>query len=296
MAASVLFCPCDAFPQQPASPTPYLTLQQTLLYQLQYRAFSGQRTHDGVVALLLSPGSAEGFAEFDDISGGGVCQVEFQYIPYDGACRISTCTGQPAPIPISAGQVKIQSPGPGPTIVMKPNPDNTYDVGFLSPGLPQGTNPEFWSAGETVTFVAQGDKEGFSSFREQLQVPTSGILTSPLLRPGGNMPIDRTQPLSLTWTSKPSQQQSLSTFTVSIGTLDGSSNAQCDFPLTTFQQGQIPASVLSTLPTTGRAFISADMRQERADFLSGTESVFVAATRFAQTPAGDDAFMFVTTK
>jgi hypothetical protein len=27
---------------------------------------------------------------------------------------------------------------------------------------------EFWSAGETVTFVAQGDKEGFSSFSEQL--------------------------------------------------------------------------------------------------------------------------------
>jgi hypothetical protein len=118
-------------------------------------------------------------------------------------------------------------------------------------------------------------------------------LASPVIPPQG-LTINRSQPLDFIWAPVLRPNQAKSTFTVAVGTLDGSNNIQCDFPLTKYKRGRVPANILGALPVAGQAFLSFDVRQERAEFLNqGSDSVVTGVLRVAETPGGTLAHWFV---
>jgi hypothetical protein len=167
--------------------------------------------------------------------------------------------------------------GPSQRLVLTPKPDNTYDtvVGDLG-----------WMGGEALRISARGAPSGFPAFRHDFHVPTDATLTPPLF-PNVGATINRSLSLDFTWDPVQSPNQAKSTFTVTVGTGDGSKNVQCDYPLTKHERGQVPATILSALPATLEAFVSFDVRQERAEFLNrARDFVLTAVITQAVKPSG----------
>jgi hypothetical protein len=167
------------------------------------------------------------------------------------ACLIIQCPANASIPHLSAGDLHVMGGQLARPVEMTPDAMNEY--------MAVNGSTRAFNAGDLFHITASGSAMGVPAFDEMVTAPSDVTLTAPTFTSGEPLPIDRANPLMLTWTSGASPVGSLEvTLVAPTQAMTPTLVAQCRYPISAMS-ASIPASTLGMFAAgTGAIAIRAD--------------------------------------